>query len=323
MAWSDADGVRRYVELTNAVRRADSPWVHPMTVHEATGSLRHGWDGEPGLAFVASVAGTDVAVGEYSVSSYDNLHLAWLGVDVHPDLRRHGHGSALLARLTDRARTDGKTSVGIGGWEAESTRAFAAHHGLDQRSSDMMRRQRPGDLDHAALASLYDDARLRAADYDLERSPVPTPPDRLGEMAEMASAINDAPTDDLDVEDEVFSAERLAAFESAQAGRGKAVLRLVVRHRETGRLAGQTVVTVDGERPHLAEQEDTTVVAAHRGHRLGLLLKLEMLRWLADDQPQIEVVDTWNAESNEHMIEINELLGYQVVGRALLHQRSL
>jgi hypothetical protein len=65
------------------------------------------------------------------------------------------------------------------------------------------------------------------------------------------------------------------------------------------------------------------VTREHRGHRLGALLKLEMLRWLAEAQPQLESIDTWNAESNDHMIEVNRALGYEVVGRALAFQRAV
>ncbi len=40
-----------------------------------------------------------------------------------------------------------------------------------------------------------------------------------------------------------------------------------------------------------------------------------MLLWLAETQPQLQTVDTWNAESNRFMIDVNEALGYRVVGR--------
>ena len=62
---------------------------------------------------------------------------------------------------------------------------------------------------------------------------------------------------------------------------------------------------------------------AHRGHRLGLLLKAGMLLWLAEAEPQLATVDTWNAESNDHMIAVNEALGYRVMGRELQFQKSL
>ena len=139
----------------------------------------------------------------------------------------------------------------------------------------------------------------------------------------MTAAINDAPTDGLEIEDEVFSAERVRNYETAQLGQGQRLHRVVARHRETGELAGHTVVAVSGERPENAEQHDTAVVQAHRGHRLGLLLKADMLDWLAVTQPQVTSIETWNAESNDQMIGVNEVLGYRVMGRALQFQRSL
>jgi RimJ/RimL family protein N-acetyltransferase len=80
---------------------------------------------------------------------------------------------------------------------------------------------------------------------------------------------------------------------------------------------------VDTESPSHGHQHDTSVVRGHRGHRLGLLLKADMMRWLADAEPQLETIDTWNAESNAHMIAVNERLGYRALGRTLQYQRSL
>jgi RimJ/RimL family protein N-acetyltransferase len=57
------------------------------------------------------------------------------------------------------------------------------------------------------------------------------------------------------------------------------------------------------------------VTRPHRGHRLGLLVKVGMLDWLASAEPRLEKIVTWNAVSNQHMIAINESLGYEVAGR--------
>jgi hypothetical protein len=65
------------------------------------------------------------------------------------------------------------------------------------------------------------------------------------------------------------------------------------------------------------------VVRAHRGHRLGLLLKIGMLRWLAAEEPQLRVVDTDNAGSNNHMIAVNDAIGYKVIGSKLEYQLTL
>ena len=98
--------------------------------------------------------------------------------------------------------------------------------------------------------------------------------------------------------------------------------RVLARHRTTGELAGHTVVVVDGDRPERAEQHDTSVVGSHRGHRLGLLLKADMVLWLREAEPQLETIDTWNAESNDHMIGVNALLGYRIMGREHEYQKS-
>ena len=116
-----------------------------------------------------------------------------------------------------------------------------------------------------------------------------TPAELLTAVADLTASINDAPLDDLEVEDEYYPAERIKDYESATIESGFRLYRLLARHRESGVLAGHTIVTVDAESPQLAHQDDTSVVRAHRGHRLGLLLKAGMMLWLAEAEPQIDV----------------------------------
>jgi GNAT superfamily N-acetyltransferase len=319
----DTDQLQPYVDVVNAAQAADAPWLRPETLMGAGGRFRYGWDGEVDTPYLGVADGEPVVVGRVGTTEYDNLHLAWIGVQVHPGHRRHGHGTAMLEVLVAEVRARGRTSVGMDGWDSECARAFAARHGFEQKSTSIQRRQFPAELDWPELERLHKEASAAATAYDVERREGRTPDDGLDALAVMAGAINDAPTDDLDIEDEVFSAERMAAYENAQLARGHRMYRTSARHRETGELAGHTVVVVDGERPELAEQHDTSVVAGHRGHRLGLLLKTEMNLWLRDDEPQISEISTWNAESNDFMISVNEAIGYRVMGRALEFQKSL
>jgi GNAT superfamily N-acetyltransferase len=319
----DLDDVRTYVEVQNVVRATDSPWEHPLTVREAQGGIAHGWDGDPETPFLAVVDGQVVGTAEYGTSRWDNFHIAWMGVAVHPAQRRRGYGTQMLEMLFERARADGRTTVEMPAWEIPEARAFAARHGFECAMVAVNRRQFPAELDRAALDRLYDEALPHASAYELVRRAGRAEEADLTALAEMAASINDAPIDDLDVEDEVFTAERMRSYEDAQEARGHRLYRVFARHRESGEWAGQSAVAVESERPHLAAQHDTSVVRAHRGHRLGLLLKLEMLRWLAEDEPQVREIDTWNAESNDHMIEVNEVLGYRVMSRGLEFQRKV
>jgi hypothetical protein len=85
-------------------------------------------------------------------------------------------------------------------------------------------------------------------------------------------------------------------------------------HDATGEMAAFTGMLVDPEAPNWGFQELTAVTRPHRGHRLGLLVKTAMLELLAEAEPQLEFVQTGNAAANDHMIAVNEQLGYEVAG---------
>ncbi len=59
------------------------------------------------------------------------------------------------------------------------------------------------------------------------------------------------------------------------------------------------------------------------GHRLGLLVKIEMMRWLAEAAPQMEVLETWNQVDNTHMVRVNEALGYRLSEVYATYERRL
>ena len=70
----------------------------------------------------------------------------------------------------------------------------------------------------------------------------------------------------------------------------------------------------------LGWQENTLVMPEHRGHRLGLALKVATHRQLTARAPQLRALVTWNSHVNPWMIEINEKLGYRVRFRELVLQ---
>jgi GNAT superfamily N-acetyltransferase len=312
------------VAVLEAARETDCPHELSRTVPSYTADLRHGWDGEPPAAAVTrDDAGRVVGVLEVSLPEWDNRHLGFVEVTVDPQARRHGIGSALFDAGVERVRAAGRTLVVTECFDTPHSLAFAKSLGLDRAIESVKRAQDLRALDTVRLDREHATAERAAAAYELVRLPAGVPEELLGAVVEMVAAINDAPTDDLDVEDEVFSPERIRAFEAAQAAHGRRMYQLVARHRETGVLAGHTVVGVESDRPWFGSQFDTSVLRAHRGHRLGLLLKIGMLRWLAEAEPQLRLVETWNAASNDHMIAVNEILGYQVVATATAFQRHL
>jgi GNAT superfamily N-acetyltransferase len=319
----DADAVEAGWSVLSAAEAHDAPFRPADTLFRRGMDVRHGWDHSPVRYFVAFADEVPVAIADLDLPEWDNRELAWVFLAVHPDHRRRGHGTALLAHLADLARGAGRTKFGGAWWEMAASEPFAVLHGFARASQEIYRVVRPLELPPGLVDAAYDASLAHADDYELVRIEGRSPDDLLPVISQLTSVINDAPLDDLDVEDEVFTVDRIRDYESAQVDSGHRLYRIVARHRATGEPAGHTVVAVDAERPTLAFQHDTAVARAHRGHRLGLLLKTDMMRWLADVEPQVESIATFNAESNDHMIAVNERLGYQALGRILEFQGTL
>lgn len=319
---SDTCLVEAVVAHQNAVRCADSPWQPEELPEHYAAWLRTGWDGDAPIPYAGFVGDTLVASGEVTLPTYDNLHMADLGVKVTPDVRRRGYGTAMLTHLMRESRAFGRRLAGGGGWNSAATRGFAASSGFTAKIVEVSRRQNLAEADWELIQREHAKAREVASAYRVLRLPGNTPAALLPAVAEMTAAINDAPIDDLEIDDEEYSEERVARIEQ-NAQLTRRFYRVVAQHRLTGELAGHTVITVDKARPAWGEQDDTSVVRAHRGHRLGILLKTEMMLWLREAEPQLVNVDTWNAKSNTHMIAVNELLGYRVLGETTYYQAPL
>jgi GNAT superfamily N-acetyltransferase len=311
----DPAQVAALVEIHNAAQRVDDPEAFDWLPEAAASELRYGWDLQPEEHFLYVPEGADAPVAALAVDlpKRDNLHLFWLQLTVHPDHRRQGHGTAVMTEALRMAERSGRRTLWVEAVEDDLVaRKFAERFGFAYASHDARRRQRLADVDQAVVARLFAEAEAAAADYALERLLPPVPDTILTQMVEVTAAINDAPMGTLTFEDEVFDLQRLRDIETARALKGSRSYRVVARHRETGEVGGHTQVVVSQHRPHIGLQADTAVSRAHRGHRLGLLLKIAMMRWLAEAEPQLELLETWNNADNRFMISVNELLGYRL-----------
>jgi GNAT superfamily N-acetyltransferase len=66
--------------------------------------IRYGWDLEPAEHYLYAPDDATEPVGVLAVDlpTRDNLHLVWAEIWVHPDHRRHGHGSAIMNEVLRR-----------------------------------------------------------------------------------------------------------------------------------------------------------------------------------------------------------------------------
>jgi GNAT superfamily N-acetyltransferase len=82
-----------------------------------------------------------------------------------------------------------------------------------------------------------------------------------------------------------------------------------------GRLVAYTDIFQSASVAWHANQGDTIVEPAHRGRRLGMLVKLANLERVRRDSPELRAIDTYNADSNPWMVSINEAMGYRPYDR--------
>ena len=82
-------------------------------------------------------------------------------------------------------------------------------------------------------------------------------------------------------------------------------------------------MSVPAENSGSVSQQDTLVLPAHRGHGLGMLLKLANLAELQRRMPGHPSIITFNAEENRYMLDVNEAIGFIPVGYEGAWRRDL
>jgi len=263
--------------------------------------------------WLAHDEGRLVGYAALTLNLFENLDGAKILGAVHPGHQRRGIGRALMEAAedaTDRPRLRAPTWAGTAGEQAVPHFGYT-HQGSHEVRRLYVRAPQPSDLVTAAEEASHD--------YALERFAGPCPEGLLGDMQTLREAINDAPG--LGGDFETFPPARIRGYEESLASRRQTMYTIVARHRATGEPAGITLLCVHELRPSIAAQEDTSVLAPHRGHRLGLRLKLAMLDWLRADRPDVEYADTWNVPDNAPMIAINDALGCRKVAETIAFRK--
>jgi GNAT superfamily N-acetyltransferase len=218
---------------------------------------------------------------------------------VHPERRRQGIGTALLGRVVERARELGVETL-RGDHETAAGAAFAAHFGAvdEQRVVRSVL-----DLPTAELPEPRLPDGFRLVNW-LER----VPDEHLDAYARARVAMDDAPAPE-GMDYPIWDAERIRESEESLRRRGREM-------RLTVAMDGADEVAAFTELRHSAGSvlgftDDTGTVAEHRGKGLARAVKVESLRWMRDDHPDIEVVTTRNAEENAAMRGLNVSIGFR------------
>jgi GNAT superfamily N-acetyltransferase len=302
---TDADGVafHRLITASEAVDRPEDPATELV---EAAGRLRWRRDDRRILRWVIRAGQDWVGHVVLVLPDLDNQHLAMANVTVHPDSRRRGLGTALLRQAVSVAAGDGRSTFLVEADDGSAGEAFCRTMGLRSVSRERLSLLRLADVDWADVETA---GRAAHPGYRLVRWTDRCPDELLESFAAAKTAMNDAPTDDIDLSDRVYTAEVIRKDEEGVRTIGLAFWATVAVHEASGSVAALTELELGT--PPRAHQDDTAVVPAHRGSRLGLWVKADMLLRLRAQRPDMTEVITGNAASNEHMLRINTRLGYR------------
>ncbi len=301
-------------EVHRAAALADDPLSPPMSAGVFGLFLREGYENTPGETWVASDADGGI-VGFYRVHLWnlENLDRASIGPVVHPAVRRRGFGRALLRHEAERAAANGRSVLNGVVVAGSAGASFAQVLGAKLELDEVRRIQYLDKIAPGQVGALRQQGERAASGYSLVNWAGEVPEQYLGPLANVIQAFEDAPRGE-GVEPESWDAGRLREHSGREVraglvhGYGVAAL-----HEATGEMAAYTGVLVDPESAQFGHQQLTAVTRAHRGHRLGLLVKTAMLELLAEAEPQLRYIETGNAAANEHMIAVNDQLGYEVV----------
>jgi mycothiol synthase len=229
-----------------------------------------------------------------------NVHgptATFLELLVEPASRRRGLGTALLERALARCRELGVEAL-------RSVHATAAGAAF------------------AAAMGAVDEQRIVRSVLDLRAAELPEPdlpagfrlvtwlgrvPDEhLDAYVTARQAMDDAPAPE--GMEFTESAEKVRASEESLEQRDRE-MRLTVALNAEGEIGSFTELRVS-RGSTLGFTDDTGTVVTQRGQGLARAVKLESLRRLRADHPEVDVVTTSNAEENGVMRRLNESIGF-------------
>jgi GNAT superfamily N-acetyltransferase len=322
----DAADFIRGIELGNEVEAIS--FGTPDLAFEPSEELPYFQDEHlPSHMLVARLDGEIVGRGTYETQAAEAADAAWLGAHVLPAHRGRGVGRALADELEAMALRDGKSKAlvyaavpdgpgarlesptGFGSISVNRDVRFLQARGYRLEQIERMSRL-PLPID--GLDDLVTAAQARTGPgYRVHTWIGSTPDAWVEDLAVLATRMStDAPSAGLEEPADLWTADRIRERDEAMKASPRDRFTAVAEHVGSGRLAGFTVLSVPPQRHRAPAQFATLVLKEHRGHGLGMLLKVANLQFLERERPGHPSITTFNAEENRYMLDVNEAVGF-------------
>jgi GNAT superfamily N-acetyltransferase len=278
---------------------------------------------------VARVGNATVGICLLERSQRDNTHELKLDIRVLPTHRRLGIGRALAGLAEQIGREDGRMTM-CHICEVP-TAQLPGHPSVPFAQSLGFASVQTGHVRHLSLPvpperreQLWKEAHAASVGYRILTFTSPWPEEFLDDQCALWRRMStDAPHGDEQHEEEVWDVARVEEMDAMLAAQGRSKLTAVAQHEASGRLVAYSELVVSKEQPAEAWQWATLVAREHRGHRLGMAVKLANLDYLRQQVPAATLVTTGNAQENAPMIAVNDMIGFQVVATGTFWRKQL
>lgn len=328
------DEFRAMVDVRNAIESETIGSEEFAPTAEELLPIWQNVEDEPKRLLLARVDGRVAGRAVLELPPEAGSRTAYVSVEVLPDAREAGIGTAMLTMIESWAAEAGRSILesfvihgpgrdgpllpsptGFGAVPADSPEVrFALGRGYRLEQVARMSRLVLSDA-RPVVRDALDDAARHATAYSVETCAGIPPREWLDDLALLQRRMStDAPTAGLEVDEEDWDPERVLRMARDREVGGRTTLTAVARETASGRIVAFSELLVPAERERPVVQDSTLVLSEHRGHRLGMLVKAVNLRFLEEVSPESSVVTTFNAEENRPMLDVNEALGFRAVG---------
>ena len=251
-----------------------------------------------------------IVIKEKSPSYEGNKHFVQFDMSILAPYRRRGIGTQALKQIYNYAIENNKSLL-VSASDEEDGKNFLEIIGAQIALTGVENRLNLEEVDWEMILKWEKEGPERSPETKL-RFFYSFPYDIIEQYSKIyTETLNQQPLGDLDISDIIYTPESLREIEKRRNELGRKHLTYITVEPD-GEISGLTEMLYRPERDYIIEQLLTGVRDKYRGRGLGKWLKAVMLLRVKEEFPNVTIVKTDNATTNEPMLSINDRLGFKV-----------